>query len=63
MGTGHLRLRLRDPRDGAVVDAVMFNGAGAWPATPTIRAAYELTVNDWQGRDSVRLLLRHAEPA
>jgi single-stranded-DNA-specific exonuclease len=63
MGVGHLRLRLRDPRDGALFEAVMFNTAETWPATAMIRAAYELTVNDWQGRESARLLLRHAEPA
>jgi single-stranded-DNA-specific exonuclease len=30
---------------------------------PRLRAAYELTVNEWQGRESARLLLRHIEPA
>jgi single-stranded-DNA-specific exonuclease len=63
MGESHLRLQLRDPRDGALHEAVMFN---AWPGPPPpgrLRAAYELAVNDWQGRESVRLLLRHVEPA
>ncbi|MDO1529754.1 single-stranded-DNA-specific exonuclease RecJ [Fulvimonas sp. R45] len=63
MGESHLRLQLRDPRDGALHEAVMFN---AWPGPPPparLRAAYELVVNDWQGRESVRLLLRHVEPA
>jgi single-stranded-DNA-specific exonuclease len=63
MGVGHLRLRLRDPRDGAALDAVMFNVADMWPGTPTVRVAYELTVNDWRGSESARLLLRHVEPA
>ena len=62
MGEGHWRLGLRDPRDGSVHDAVMFNvGAAAPPSR--LRAAYELVVNDWQGRASPRLLLRHVEPA
>jgi single-stranded-DNA-specific exonuclease len=62
MGEGHWRLNLRDPRDGSVHDAVMFNvGAASPPAR--LRAAYELVVNDWQGRESPRLLLRHVEPA
>jgi len=61
MGEGHWRLSLRDPRDGSVHDAVMFNVAAAAPP-PRLRAAYELVVNDWQGRESPRLLLRHVEP-
>ncbi len=62
MGQRHWRLDLRDPRDGAVAEAVMFNvGDGAPP--PRLRAVYELGINDWQGRESARLLLRHIEPA
>ncbi|WP_108473188.1 single-stranded-DNA-specific exonuclease RecJ [Rhodanobacter thiooxydans] len=63
MGGCHLRLQLRDPRDGAVHDAVMFNAYHGQPPPPRLRAAYELTINDWQGRESPRLLLRHIEPA
>jgi single-stranded-DNA-specific exonuclease len=63
MGEAHLRLQLRDPRDGAVHDAVMFNAWHGQPPPPRLRAAYELTINDWQGRESPRLLLRHIEPA
>ncbi|RCS30208.1 single-stranded-DNA-specific exonuclease RecJ [Rhodanobacter denitrificans] len=63
MGEGHLRLQLRDPRDGAVHDAVMFNAYHGQPPPPLLRAAYELTINDWQGRETPRLLLRHIEPA
>jgi len=62
MGSGHWRLGLRDPRDGVVHDAVMFNVGAAAPP-PRLRAVYELVVNDWQGRESPRLLLRHVEPA
>lgn len=61
MGESHLRLQLRDPRDGAVHDAVMFNAYHGQPPPPRLRAAYELTINDWQGRESPRLLLRHIE--
>ncbi len=63
MGESHLRLQLRDPRDGAMHDAVMFNAWHGQPPPPRLRAAYELTINDWQGRESPRLLLRHIEPA
>jgi single-stranded-DNA-specific exonuclease len=63
MGERHLRLQLRDPRDGAQHDAVMFNAYQGHPPPSSLRAAYELTINDWQGRESPRLLLRHIEPA
>jgi single-stranded-DNA-specific exonuclease len=62
MGERHLRLQLRDPRDGSVHDAVMFNAYHGQPPLPKMRAAYELVINDWQGRETPRLLLRHVEP-
>jgi single-stranded-DNA-specific exonuclease len=63
MGERHLRLNLRDPRDDAVHDAVMFNAYEGKPPPSVMRAAYELTINDWQGRESLRLLVRYMEPA
>ena len=63
MGERHLRLSLRDPRDDAVHDAVMFNAYDGKPPPAVMRVAYELTINDWQGRESPRLLLRYMEPA
>jgi single-stranded-DNA-specific exonuclease len=62
MGERHWRLSLRDPRDGAVHEAVMFNVRAPQPP-PRLRAVFELTINEWQGRESARLLLRHVEPA
>ncbi|MBN8737308.1 MAG: single-stranded-DNA-specific exonuclease RecJ [Xanthomonadales bacterium] len=59
----HRRLQLRDPRDGRVHDAVWFNTDGDVSAGVPQRFAYELMVNDWQGRESLRLLVRHVEPA
>ncbi|WP_266181779.1 single-stranded-DNA-specific exonuclease RecJ [Dyella humicola] len=61
MGERHLRLSLRDPRDGSVHDAVMFNAYEGSPPPVSLRAVYELVINDWQGRESPRLLLRHIE--
>ena len=62
MGQRHWRLSLRDPRDGNMHEAVMFN-VGSQAPPPRLRAVYELAINDWQGRESARLLLRHVEPA
>jgi single-stranded-DNA-specific exonuclease len=61
MGERHWRLSLRDPRDGSVHDAVMFNAYEGSPPPVSLRAVYELVINDWQGRESPRLLLRHIE--
>jgi single-stranded-DNA-specific exonuclease len=62
MGERHWRLSLRDPRDGGVHEAVMFNVRASAPP-PRLRAVFELTINEWQGRETARLLLRHVEPA
>ncbi|KGI78304.1 single-stranded-DNA-specific exonuclease RecJ [Oleiagrimonas soli] len=59
----HARFHLRDPRDGSLIDAVMFNVDPELPELTHVRAAYSLVVNDWQGRETPRLLLRHVEPA
>lgn len=62
MGTKHLRFQLRHEQGGAPLDAVMFSCYDGTPPPQRFRAAYELTVNDWQGRESVRLLITHLEP-
>lgn len=61
MGSRHLRLQLRHAQGGAPLDAVMFNGYDGTPPPARMRVAYELSVNDWQGRESLRLLLTHME--
>ncbi|MDN5924672.1 MAG: DHHA1 domain-containing protein, partial [Xanthomonadales bacterium] len=63
MGAGHRRVRLCDPRDHAEHDAVMFQVGDAWPEAAQLRVVYELSVNDWQGRETPRLILRHVEVA
>lgn len=63
MGVGHRRLKLRDPRDGSLLDAVMFQVPDDTVFPPLLRVGYELAVNDWQGRESARLIVRHVEEA
>lgn len=63
MGTKHFRGQLRDPRDGAEIDAIMFFAQDHLPPHSRVRVAYELGVNTFLGKDSVRLLIRHLEPA
>jgi len=59
----HRRLRLRDPRDGHSHDAVWFGADSDLATGAPLRVVFELMVNDWNGRESVRLLVRHREHA
>ena len=59
----HRRLRLRDPRDGRLHDAVWFGADGDLPSGVPLRVAFELTINEWQNRGSLRLLVRHWQSA
>ncbi|HET9032764.1 MAG TPA: single-stranded-DNA-specific exonuclease RecJ [Dokdonella sp.] len=61
VGSKHWKLKLRLCKQASVVDAMLFNAEpGATPAA-TFRAAYQLDVNEWNGRESLQLILRHVE--
>ena len=64
MGTdgAHRRLRLCDPRDGCEYAAVWFGAMEDLPAGIALRIAFELSINDWRGQESLQLLVRHCEP-
>ncbi|WP_018607644.1 single-stranded-DNA-specific exonuclease RecJ [Uliginosibacterium gangwonense] len=55
----HLKLQLSKP--GMVFDAIQFNCAESVP--DKIRAAYRLSVNEYQGVSSLQLMLEYFEPA
>jgi single-stranded-DNA-specific exonuclease len=55
----HRRIDLRDPRDGRIYPAVAFRAGHDIPAAVPLRIAFELTLNEWRGRESLQLLLRH----
>ncbi|HET7610163.1 MAG TPA: single-stranded-DNA-specific exonuclease RecJ [Rhodanobacteraceae bacterium] len=57
----HRRLRLRDPRDGRSHDGVWFHADGDVPQGVPLRIVFELMIDEWQSRESMRLLLRHWE--
>jgi single-stranded-DNA-specific exonuclease len=60
VGENHWRLKLRSEDSAQVLDAIQFNvGVGAPP--PRIRAVFQLDVNDWNGAESLQLLIRHLE--
>ena len=63
VGEKHLKLRLE--RDGRRHQAIFFNaaGPGAGPLAGRIRAAYRLSINEYNGLQSVQLTVEHAEPA
>ena len=55
----HLKLALR--KGTARFDAIFFNHAE--PAPASVRAAYRLAINEYNGVASVQLMLEHLEPA
>ena len=64
VGEQHLKLRLSD---GARIhlDAIAFNAADApWARQDQkIRAVFRLDINEWQGTESLQLVIEHAESA
>ena len=57
----HLKLMLQIP-NGSYVDAIAFNiDNKRWPnyRCERIHAAYRLDINEWQGRQSVQLIIEH----
>ena len=59
VGEKHLKLRLQ--RDGKSFDAIRFNSLT--PAGSTIRAAYRLALNEYNGVQSVQLIVEEWESA
>jgi single-stranded-DNA-specific exonuclease len=62
VGENHWRLKLRCGDSQQIFDAMQFNVDASTPLPSRIRAVYQLDVNDWNGMQSVRLLVRHTEP-
>ncbi|MBN8739365.1 MAG: single-stranded-DNA-specific exonuclease RecJ [Lysobacterales bacterium 69-70] len=61
MGETHLRLTLQHAQRREPLEAVMFGGYAGTPPPARLRAAFELVIDDWNGRERLRLLLRHVE--
>jgi single-stranded-DNA-specific exonuclease len=62
IGEAHLRLKLRPCGGTTVLDAMLFNAERCGPLSARIRAAFQLEIDEWDGAQSLRLLLRHVEP-
>lgn len=61
MGQTHLRLTLQHALRREPLDAVMFGGYAGKPPPARLRAAFELAIDDWNGRERLRLYVRHIE--
>ena len=62
IGDVHLRLKLRCRDVAAPLDAVLFNADRCGPLPLRIRAVFQLEIDDWDGTQALRLLIRHVEP-
>jgi single-stranded-DNA-specific exonuclease len=63
VGEAHMQLRVVIDGRGEPLEAIMFNADGCMPPPARLRAAYHLDVDEWNGRERLRLLVRHIEAA
>lgn len=63
VGERHLKLKLRQPDGGELLDAIAFGAYAGEPPPMRMRTVYTLDVNEWNGRLSLQLLIRHLEAA
>jgi single-stranded-DNA-specific exonuclease len=61
MGERHRRLELRHAGRAEPLTAILFNAADGMVPPARLRAAYQLVADEWNGRERLRLLLRHVE--
>lgn len=63
VGSKHWKLKLRFGEQASAVDAMLFNAEPGATPPAAFRAAYQLDVNEWNGCESLQLILRHVAPA
>ncbi|MGA8278929.1 MAG: single-stranded-DNA-specific exonuclease RecJ [Rhodanobacteraceae bacterium] len=67
VGAKHWRLRLIPAvcttKPAQPLDAILFDAPVDEPPPSCVRAAYQLEIDEWNGHERLRLLLRHIEPA
>lgn len=61
VGGKHWRLDLRLHGRDRTVAAILFNAEPGATPPPTFRAAYQLDINEWNGRESLQLVVRHLQ--
>ncbi len=62
VGGRHLKLRLR-PDGGEALDAIAFDALDCEPLPPRVRVLFQLDLNEWNGRESLQLLVRQIQAA
>lgn len=62
VGGRHLKLRLRLDERAEAFDAILFDALDCMPPPPRLRALFQLDLNEWNGRESLQLLLKQIEP-
>lgn len=63
VGERHLKLRLRGDGHAQALDAILFDALDCTPPPGRLRALFQLDLNEWNGRESLQLLLKQIEPA
>lgn len=63
VGERHVKLKLRQSGSRELLDAIAFGIYSGEPPPARLRAVYTLDVNEWNGRLSLQLLIRHLEAA
>jgi len=62
LGERHLKMSLVAEQGGAPLSAIHFGGWTGEPPPALIHAAYQLELDDWNGRRGIQLLVRHWLP-
>jgi single-stranded-DNA-specific exonuclease len=62
VGERHRRMRLA-PAPAVEVEAIEFDVAAAVAPPPRVRVAYQVALDEWNGRERLQLIVRHVEPA
>ena len=63
VGERHLKLKLRHPDLPDPIDAIAFNSRTGESPPARLRAVFQLDVNEWNGAQSLQLLILHMERA
>jgi single-stranded-DNA-specific exonuclease len=63
VGEKHLKLKLGHPGLAEPLDGIAFGAYSGEPPPECLRTVYALDVNEWNGRQSLQLLIRHMRRA
>ncbi|MEO8461492.1 MAG: single-stranded-DNA-specific exonuclease RecJ [Dokdonella sp.] len=63
VGERHWRMQLRLAGAAEVIESILFNAPDGEQPPTRLRALYQLDIDEWNGRERVRLLIRHIESA